>query len=53
MENTGGGDEGLFLQLGFLEKQLVYIEPFPLTISGPRTKIAPMEGLKNFYTRSR
>ncbi|MFP3043445.1 CapA family protein [Treponema primitia] len=53
MENTGGGDEGLFLQLGFLEKRLVYIEPFPLTLSGPQTKIAPMEELKTFYTRSR
>jgi poly-gamma-glutamate synthesis protein (capsule biosynthesis protein) len=53
MENTGGGDEGLFLQLGFLGERLVYIEPFPLTLSGPRTKIAPMEELKNFYTRSR
>ncbi|WP_010256324.1 CapA family protein [Treponema primitia] len=53
MENTGGGDEGLFLQLGFLGERLVYIEPLPLTLSGPRTKIAPMEELKTFYTRSR
>ncbi|GHV74263.1 hypothetical protein AGMMS49940_15650 [Spirochaetia bacterium] len=40
MENTGGGDEGLFLQLGFWGTKLIYIEPYALVLSGPRTKIA-------------
>jgi poly-gamma-glutamate synthesis protein (capsule biosynthesis protein) len=53
MENTGGGDEGLFIRLGFWGTKLIYIEPYPLALSGPRTKIAPMEGLKDFYARSR
>jgi poly-gamma-glutamate synthesis protein (capsule biosynthesis protein) len=53
MENTGGGDEGLFVRLGFWGTTLIYIEPYALALSGPRTKIAPMEALKDFYTRSR
>jgi poly-gamma-glutamate synthesis protein (capsule biosynthesis protein) len=53
MENTDGGDEGLFVRLGFLGTELVYIEPYALALYGPRTKIAPMEKLKDFYARSR
>ncbi|MDR1596857.1 MAG: CapA family protein [Treponema sp.] len=53
MEHTGGGDEGLFVRLGFLGTSLVYIEPYPLALSGPRTAIAPMEELKKFYTLSK
>ncbi|GHV76719.1 hypothetical protein AGMMS49942_15400 [Spirochaetia bacterium] len=36
MENTGGGDEGLFVRLGFLGTELIYIEPYALALSGPR-----------------
>ncbi|GHT84425.1 hypothetical protein FACS1894137_07440 [Spirochaetia bacterium] len=52
MENTGGGDEGLFVRLGFLGTKLIYIEPYPLALSGPRTKIVPVpaEGLSAFQT---
>jgi poly-gamma-glutamate synthesis protein (capsule biosynthesis protein) len=39
MENTGGGDEGLFVRLGFWGTTLIYIEPYALALSGPRTKI--------------
>ncbi|GHV25863.1 hypothetical protein AGMMS4952_04700 [Spirochaetia bacterium] len=40
MENTGGGDEGLFIRLGFWGTKLIYIAPYPLALSGPRTRIA-------------
>jgi poly-gamma-glutamate synthesis protein (capsule biosynthesis protein) len=53
MENTGGGDEGLFLVLGFWGKQLLYLEPYALALSGPRTELAPPEGLDRFYDLSR
>jgi poly-gamma-glutamate synthesis protein (capsule biosynthesis protein) len=53
MEHTGGGDEGLFVRLGFWGTSLVYIEPYPLALSGPRTTIAPMEELKTFYALSK
>jgi poly-gamma-glutamate synthesis protein (capsule biosynthesis protein) len=53
MEDTGGGDEGLLIRLGFLGKKLVYLEPFPLALSGPRTDIAGQEVLEKFYERSR
>jgi poly-gamma-glutamate synthesis protein (capsule biosynthesis protein) len=53
MEHTGGGDRGLFVRLGFRGTSLVYIEPYPLALSGPRTTIAPMEELKTFYALSK
>jgi poly-gamma-glutamate synthesis protein (capsule biosynthesis protein) len=53
MDNTGGGDEGLFVRLGFWGTELIYVEPYPLALSGPRTKIAPMENLKKFYGLSK
>jgi poly-gamma-glutamate synthesis protein (capsule biosynthesis protein) len=53
MDNTGGGDHGLFLRLGFLGMNPVYIEPYPVTLSGPRTEIAPLENLKGFYALSK
>jgi poly-gamma-glutamate synthesis protein (capsule biosynthesis protein) len=53
MENTGGGDEGLFIRLGFLGTRLVYLEPYPLTLSRARTDIAPPERLDSFYALSR
>ncbi|MDR2402457.1 MAG: CapA family protein [Spirochaetaceae bacterium] len=53
MENTGGGDEGLFLVLGFWGKRLLYLEPYALALSGPRTEIAPPERLDRFYELSR
>lgn len=52
MENTGGGDEGLFIRLGFWGKRLLYLEPYPLDLSGPRTELAPRERLARFYALS-
>ena len=53
MQNTGGGDEGLLIRLGFWQGRLLYLEPFALTLNGPRTNIAPPEKLETFYIRSR
>jgi poly-gamma-glutamate synthesis protein (capsule biosynthesis protein) len=53
MENTGGGDEGLLIRLGYWGKRLLYLEAYPLSLSGPRTDIAPREKLEVFYRRSR
>lgn len=40
MENTGGGDQGLLVVLGFWGKRLVYLRPYPLVLTGPRTDLA-------------
>ncbi|MDR0378100.1 MAG: CapA family protein, partial [Spirochaetaceae bacterium] len=53
MENTGGGDKGLCIRLGFWGKRLAYLEPFPLELTGPRTDLAPQEELAGFYALSR
>jgi poly-gamma-glutamate synthesis protein (capsule biosynthesis protein) len=53
MENTGGGDEGLLIRLGYWGKQPVYIEPFALNLSGPTVDIAPEIQLEAFYQKSR
>jgi poly-gamma-glutamate synthesis protein (capsule biosynthesis protein) len=53
MEDSGGGDRGLCVRLGFWGKRLVYIEPFPLDLAGPRTDIASIERLEQFYALSR
>ena len=53
MGNTNGGEEGLFIRLGFLNGRLLYMEPFALTLNNTRTVIAPPEKLRTFYTRSR
>ncbi len=53
MEDTGGGDEGLFIRLGFLNNRLLYFEPFALTLNHTRTEIAASEKLSTFYERSK
>jgi poly-gamma-glutamate synthesis protein (capsule biosynthesis protein) len=53
MENTEGGEEGLFIRLGFSGGRLVYLEPYALALSHTRTAVAPAEGLSAFYARSR
>jgi poly-gamma-glutamate synthesis protein (capsule biosynthesis protein) len=53
MEDTGGGDEGLFVRLGVLDGRLLYLEPFALALNRARTDIAPAEKLETFYARSR
>jgi poly-gamma-glutamate synthesis protein (capsule biosynthesis protein) len=53
MENTEGGEEGLFIRLGYAGSRLVYLEPYALTLTHTRTDIAPPEKLTVFYTRSK
>jgi poly-gamma-glutamate synthesis protein (capsule biosynthesis protein) len=52
-DNTIGMEEGLFIHLGFLGKNLLYLEPFALDLTHTKTDIAPVEKLKIFYTRSK
>jgi poly-gamma-glutamate synthesis protein (capsule biosynthesis protein) len=52
MENTNGGEEGLFVRLGFCGKSLVYLEPYALTLTHAKTSVASAENLETFYTRS-
>jgi poly-gamma-glutamate synthesis protein (capsule biosynthesis protein) len=53
MENTEGGEQGLFIRLGFLGRRLVYLDLYPLALSHTRTTIAPAENLNRFYALSR
>jgi poly-gamma-glutamate synthesis protein (capsule biosynthesis protein) len=53
MENTDGGEEGLFIRLGYWGSRLVYLKPYALSLSHTRTKTAPDEMLITFYRRSR
>jgi poly-gamma-glutamate synthesis protein (capsule biosynthesis protein) len=40
MEETGGGDRGLLIRLAYFGKTLVYLERFPLILTGPTTGVA-------------
>jgi poly-gamma-glutamate synthesis protein (capsule biosynthesis protein) len=53
MGGIEGGDEGLLIRLGYSGKTLVYFEPVPVKIKGPRSDIGPAEQLKRFYALSR
>ncbi|GHV63525.1 hypothetical protein AGMMS49587_13840 [Spirochaetia bacterium] len=53
MDNTAGGDEGLFIRLGFAGSRMVYLEPYALTLSQNRTALAPQERVNNFYELSK
>jgi poly-gamma-glutamate synthesis protein (capsule biosynthesis protein) len=53
MENTVGGEEGLFIKLGYLNGQLLYLEPFALTLTQIRTDIAPAARLKTYNDRTK
>ncbi|GHT90937.1 hypothetical protein FACS1894140_0480 [Spirochaetia bacterium] len=53
MDNTEGGEEGLFIRLGFIGSRMIYLDPYPLTLTHTRTSLAPPEKLKNFYTLSK
>jgi poly-gamma-glutamate synthesis protein (capsule biosynthesis protein) len=53
MEDSGGGDQGLCVRLGFWGKKLIYLEAFPLDLRGPRTDLALPERLERFYGLSR
>lgn len=51
MDGTNGGEEGLFLRLGFYGKKLLYMEPAALKLKGPRTNVSG--DLQNFYRLSK
>ncbi|MDR1447336.1 MAG: CapA family protein [Treponema sp.] len=51
MDGTNGGEEGLFLRLGFYGKKLLYMEPVALKLKGPRTGVSG--DLRNFYRLSK
>jgi len=53
MEETDGGEEGLLIRLGYAGKILVYLEPVPVKLKGPRSDLGSAEQLKFFYTLSR
>jgi poly-gamma-glutamate synthesis protein (capsule biosynthesis protein) len=53
MENTDGGEEGLFIRLAYLRDRLIYLEPYALTLTYTWTEIAPPARLKTFYDRTK
>jgi poly-gamma-glutamate synthesis protein (capsule biosynthesis protein) len=53
MDETDGGEEGLLIRLGYAGKTLVYFEPVPVQLKGPRSGLGTAEQLKFFYTLSR
>lgn len=53
MDDTPGGDKGIFIVLSYAGETLVYVEPRPVFMNGPRTVIAPPEQLERFFRLSR
>ncbi|MDR2479962.1 MAG: CapA family protein [Treponema sp.] len=53
MDNTSGGEEGLLVRLGFAEKKLIYLEPVPVRLNGPRSNSGSPEQLRRFYELSK
>ena len=53
MDNTGGGEEGLLVRLGFSGKKLIYFEPVPVRLNGPRSNTGSPEQLRRFYALSK
>ncbi|GHV84496.1 hypothetical protein AGMMS50230_01040 [Spirochaetia bacterium] len=49
MDDTPGGDKGLFIVLSYIGDRLVYLDPYPLFMKGPRTVIAPAAQLDRFF----
>jgi poly-gamma-glutamate synthesis protein (capsule biosynthesis protein) len=49
MGDTPGGDRGIFVVLSYAGEKLVYLEPYPLFMNGPRTEITGDERLERFY----
>jgi poly-gamma-glutamate synthesis protein (capsule biosynthesis protein) len=52
MDHTAGGEEGLFIRLGFWGNTLMYFEPYALRLYHTRTDLVPEENLDTFYQRS-
>jgi len=53
MDGTDGGEEGLLIRLGYAGKTLVYFQPVPVQLKGPRSDLGPTQQLMRFYTLSR
>jgi poly-gamma-glutamate synthesis protein (capsule biosynthesis protein) len=53
MNGIDGGDEGLLIRLGYAGKTLIYFEPVPVRLKGPRSDLGSAEQLKRFYALSR
>jgi poly-gamma-glutamate synthesis protein (capsule biosynthesis protein) len=52
MDGTDGGEEGLLIRLGYAGKSLIYFEPVPVRLAGPRSKLGSAEQLRRFYALS-
>jgi poly-gamma-glutamate synthesis protein (capsule biosynthesis protein) len=52
MDDMDGADEGLLIRLGYRGKKPLYIEPFAIKLSGPKTELTPDQNLENFYRKS-
>ncbi|MDR2072633.1 MAG: CapA family protein [Spirochaetaceae bacterium] len=59
MDDTPGGDKGLFIVLWFLisprgeKTHLVYVDPYPVFMNRERTVISPVRQLDRFYRLTR
>jgi len=53
MDGTDGGEEGLLIRLGYAGKTLVYFEPVPVQLKGPRSELGSARQLKDFFVLSR
>jgi poly-gamma-glutamate synthesis protein (capsule biosynthesis protein) len=53
MDGTNGGEEGLLIRLGYVGKKLIYFEPVPVQLKGPRSDLGSAKQLIRFYTLSR
>jgi len=53
MNGLDGGEEGLLIRLGYSGKTLIYFEPVPVQLKGPRSDIGSEEQLRRFYALSR
>ncbi|MDR2553183.1 MAG: CapA family protein [Treponema sp.] len=52
MDDTPGGNMGILVVLSYAGDRLLYLEPHPLFMRGPRTEIAPKKQLERFYRLS-
>jgi len=41
------------IRLGYVGKTLVYFEPVPVQLKGPRSELGPARQLKDFFVLSR
>jgi poly-gamma-glutamate synthesis protein (capsule biosynthesis protein) len=53
MDDTPGGERGLFVNLGYTGKKLVYLEPSAVALKDNRAVLAAPSELETFYARSK